>query len=324
MYKSAAAFSFPKGQKVPKKNFLTSSHGKPDPGQYQNELLHKTNTGYHFIKDAKLKPAKTIKPGVGDYNIQSTEPSGPRYSAYNHVKVTTFGEMVKKKTRQNTPGPGKYENKVETVKPRTILGKFSKKTKDINYDNKKPGVGAYNPTTSKEFGKGTKNKFSMPISKRSNIVDTSKNSSSFKHKDDIKALAPGYYTLKQDFGTSGIKMKLRGKPPDMKRAQTPGPDKYKHEDAKIKTLKAAPAYGIGKGKKTTVIRKDNKDYPAPGQYTLKHEFDVSDKKSIKAMTFPKSERMKVRRPKTPGPGQYQIPYSFGYTAPYSGIQNKFV
>ncbi|MCQ2816452.1 MAG: hypothetical protein MJ252_04210 [archaeon] len=327
MYKSAEAYSFGKSgtKKVPAKNFLDSTAGKPEAGKYQN-ILYKSNTPkYGFLKDKKLKGPKSDTPGVGKYNITTNKSfgQGPKFSEYQKDKETDIGEKVRKTKRKATPGPGKYDSKLDIVKPRTIAPKFSKLKKDINYDNKRPGVGQYNTESNKDFGKGEKNKFTISKSQRSKLVDESKTSSSAKNKNDIKALEPGKYDIKSSIG-SGRKALLRGKPKELPRCKTPGPGSYRYEDAKMRTLKKSPSYGIGIGNKTNIIRKDNKAYPGPGKYTLREGFDVSDKGKIKANTFAKDKRMKEIRFKTPGPGHYKLPCSFGYTAPYSGIENHYV
>ena len=136
-------------------------------------------------------------------------------------------------------------------------------------------------------------------------------------------MEPGKYDIKPMFGT-GRKALLRGKPSNHIRSKTPGPGYYKHEDSKMKTLKTSPSVGIGLGKKSEVIRKYNAAIPGPGKYDTKNGFDVSDKQKIKAYRFSKDKRMKDKRFKTPGPGHYKIPCSFGFTAPYSGIENHFI
>lgn len=321
MYKSSAAFSFTKTKKVPASNMLDATAGKPGPGSYKTP--YKSSIAYGFQKEPKLKLPKSITPGVGTYNVQTPRNGGPKYSVYNHEKKTDIGEMLeKKKVRQKTPGPGEYNSKLDIVKPRQVLGKFSQKKKDINYNNKVPGVGSYTPRTDKEFGKSTQNKFTMAKSQRSSIVDKSKYSSSAKNKGDIQALDPGKYTIKQDFG-NGRKALLRGKPKEYPRSKTPGPGSYKPEDSKKRILKRSPTYSMGLGKKTDIVRKYNVGMPGP-KYNPKTEFDVSDKKKINARTFGKEERMKLKRSMTPGPGRYKIPCSFGYTAPYSGLEHHYI
>ena len=281
----------------------------------------KTKSTLSKAKRVTMESSDT--PGVGKYNVKTESDKGPKYSAYQHDKETMFGKLVRDKKKKPMPGPGAYKSQNDTVKPRTILGKFSKLTKEINYDNKKPGVGKYNTESSRDFGKGEKNKFTMSKTKRSNLVDESKVSSSARNKNDIKALEPGKYDIKPMFGT-GRKALLRGKPVYHNRSKTPGPGYYKQEYSKIKTLKTSPSYGIGLGKKTEVIRKSNAGFPGPGKYDQHNGFDVSDVGKIKAYKFSKDKRMKDKRFMTPGPGAYKLPCSFGFTAPYSGIDNHFV
>lgn len=145
--------------------------------------------------------------------------------------------MLKQKKRKPTPGPGRYSIKEDqyqhTVRPRVKALKFLKTTKDINYDNKIPGVGKYCTTdSSRDFGKSAKGKFTMSQTKRECIVDMSKTSSSARRKGDITALEPGKYNVPADFGSSGRRVLLRGKPKPYERSKTPGPGSYKYEEAK--------------------------------------------------------------------------------------------
>ena len=192
-----------------------------------------------------------------------------------------------------------------------MTSRFAKEPKLKLYDNKVPGVGKYDTKTTSDFGKGDKNKFTMSKTNRKNIVDTSKTSSSVKNQGDIKALEPGYYEVKSTFGKGGTKPLLRGKPKDLKKLDVPGPGKYDFDKAKNRTLKKNPSTCLGFGNRTDITAKEKKKDTPGFKYEYGTDFDVSNKTKIKANTFEKSERMPKITNKTPGPGAYYIPCSFG-------------
>ena len=191
---------------------------------------------------------------------------------------------------------------------------FAKEPKLKLKDNKVPGVGKYNTNTTSDFGKSTKNKFTMSKTNRKNIIDESKISSSYKNKGDIKALDPGYYNVEPSFGKEGIKPLLRGKPKDINKLDVPGPGEYNFDEAKRRTLTKNPSTCLGLGNRSDIIAKEKKKDIPGFKYKYGTDFDVSDKSKIKAYTFEKSERMKKVVSNTPGPGAYYLPCSFGVTS----------
>ena len=336
IYKSSSAYSFSgKSQKTPESNFIPkSAKTNPAPGQYLKEICNTPKNGYHFPKEGRMKVRDPKTPAPGSYEGAQKGLFGqgtPKYSVYTKDKQTIFGSLIenKKKKRNQTPGPGTHdvpnEKLEQTIKKRTITTKFSKLSKDINYDNKVPGVGKYNTIdTSRDFGKSAKGKYTIGSSKRKDIVDYSKTSSSAHNKNDIKALAPGYYDYKPDFGNNAVKITLRGKPKEYKRAKTPGPGDFHHEEAKKRIMKKSPSAGIGLGNKTDIIAGTRKKkVPDPGAYETKTDFDVTNKEKIRTYSFIKDTRFKGPRSHTPGPGEYRVPCAFGNTPSYSGIDNKF-
>ena len=232
-----------------------------------------------------------------------------------HDKETQIGKAINQSKKNKIPGPAEYtlsdENYEKTIFNRTMTSRFSKEPKLKLYDNKVPGVGKYDTKTTSDFGKGDKNKFTMSKTNRKNIVDMSKNSSSVKNQGDIKALEPGYYEVKSTFGKGGTKPLLRGKPKDMKKLDVPGPGKYDFDKAKNRTLKKNPSTCLGFGNRTDITAKERKKDTPGFKYEYGTDFDVSNKTKIKANTFEKSERMPKITNKTPGPGAYYIPCSFG-------------
>lgn len=318
IYKSSAAYSFGKSSKKTDTSFLNKSMlSTPEIGKYNENILTKPTGGFKFSKEEKFKSFGLQTPGPGKYDTnKSTLGEGvPKYSINKTDKETHIDKAIKLSKRNKIPGPSDYslteENYEKTIFNRTMTSHFAKEPKLQLKDNKVPGVGKYSTNTTSDFGKSDKNKFTMSKTNRKNIIDTSKTSSSAKNKDDIKALEPGYYEVKSTFGKSGTKPLLRGKPKDMKKLDVPGPGKYNNEQAKMKTLKKNPSTCLGFGNRTDITAKERKKDVPGFKYEYGTDFDVSDVKKIKANTFQKSERMKTIENKTPGPGAYYLPCSFG-------------
>ena len=318
IYKSSAAYSFSKSSKNTEKSFLNKSvMANPDSGIYYKEILNKPSGGFKFSKEEKFKTFRLETPGPGKYETNKTTlgEGVPKYSINNHDKETQIGKAINQSKKNKIPGPAEYtlsdENYEKTIFNRTMTSRFAKEPKLKLYDNKVPGVGKYDTKTTSDFGKGDKNKFTMSKTNRKNIVDMSKNSSSVKNQGDIKALEPGYYEVKSTFGKGGTKPLLRGKPKDMKKLDVPGPGKYDFDKAKNRTLKKNPSTCLGFGNRTDITAKERKKDTPGFKYEYGTDFDVSNKTKIKANTFEKSERMPKITNKTPGPGAYYIPCSFG-------------
>ena len=318
IYKSSAAYSFSKSSKNTEKSFLNNSQiANPDSGIYYKEILNKPSGGFKFSKEEKFKTFRLETPGPGKYETNKTTlgEGVPKYSINNHDKETQIGKAVKQSKKNKIPGPAEYtlneENYEKTIFNRTMTSRFAKEPKLKLYDNKVPGVGKYDTKTTSDFGKGDKNKFTMSKTNRKNIVDMSKTSSSAKNQGDIKALEPGYYEVKSTFGKGGTKPLLRGKPKDLKKLDVPGPGKYDFDKAKNKTLQKEPSTCLGFGNRTDITAKEKKKNTPGFKYEYGTDFDVSNKTKIKANTFEKSERMPKITNKTPGPGAYYIPCSFG-------------
>ena len=318
IYKSSAAYSFSKSSKNTEKSFLNKSvMTNPDSGIYYKEILNKPTGGFKFSKEEKFKTFRLETPGPGKYETNKTTlgEGVPKYSINNHDKETQIGKAINQSKKNKIPGPAEYtlsdENYEKTIFNRTMTSRFAKEPKLKLYDNKVPGVGKYDTKTTSDFGKGDKNKFTMSKTNRKNIVDMSKNSSSVKNQGDIKALEPGYYEVKSTFGKGGTKPLLRGKPKDMKKLDVPGPGKYDFDKAKNRTLMKNPSTCLGFGNRTDITAKERKKDTPGFKYEYGTDFDVSNKTKIKANTFEKSERMPKITNKTPGPGAYYIPCSFG-------------
>lgn len=332
IYKSSNAFSFGKSKRSDSKFLNRTMTSNPPVGKYTKDILSHPEGGFHFAKEPKLKALRPKTPGPGKYNPEQSTRSNirnaPKYSLYNADKHTQIDKIVNKSKKMAAPGPGSHnitnENLEHTIKKTTISRKFAQEEKLKLKDNKVPGVWKYNPKTNKEFGKSDKNKFTISKTTRKSIVDNSKTSSSIRHKDDIKALDPGHYTIQPKFGNEGMKVTIRGKPKERKRMNTPGPAHYKRvEEAKKNTLRKAPASGIGYGNRTDIIAREKKKNVPGAKYDIKSGFDVSDKSKIKTFTFSKDERMKKVKNTNPGPGKYHLPCSFAVTPDYQGVENKY-
>jgi hypothetical protein len=59
--------------------------------------------------------------------------------------------------------------------------------------------------------------------------------------------------------------------------------------------------------------------PGPGKYSVSL-FNLSDTK--KGFQFNKDQKLKSTKSFTPGPGQYETPYTVGQLAPYVRITHK--
>ena len=330
IYRSSCAYSFGKSEKKTENTLLNSSLKTPDFNKYQGEIIKKPTKGFHFSKEEKLKILIPQTPGPGKYNPNKSTfgEDAPKYSINKTEKETIIGKIIKKNKKNKYPGPGDYaiteENCEKTILNRTVSNYFSKEPKLKTIDNHIPGVGKYTNTSLTDFGKSTKNKFTMPKAKRKDIVDKYKTSSGAKNKDDIQALDPGKYEIASTFGKGGTKPLLRGKPKDLKTFNVPGPGDYESGKAKIKTLRRSPTTCLGFGNRPDITEIEIKKNVPGFKYEIKSEFDVSDVNKIKANKFGKSERMKNIINNTPGPGSYHIPCSFAVLPDYEKVtESKF-
>ena len=330
IYKSSSAYSFGKSHKKTESSFINKSSKGVDPFKYQGEIIKKPTKGIPFSKEEKFKIFRPNTPAPGRYDTnKSTLGQGvPKYSLYRTNKETEMSQIIERNKKNQLPGPFDYvvteENCEKTIFNKTISSHFSKLPKLKQYDNKVPGVGKYNTTSTLDFGKSNKNKFTMTKTLRKDIVDKSKISSSVKNQGDITALEPGKYNVGSSFGKEGIKPLLRGKPKEIKPFNGPGPDKYDVEKAKIKTMRNNPTTCMGFGKRTDITANEVKKNVPFNKYNIKSEFDVSDKNKIKGCTFSKTERMQKIKNITPGPGSYYVPCSFGVVPDYEkGSDPKF-
>ena len=329
IYKSSCAYSFGKLAKKTEKSFIDESKkNNPDIYKYQGDIINKPTKGFHFSKAEKLKTKDRKIPGPGDYTINKSGlgDNAPKYSINKSEKETQFGKLIRRNKKSHMPGPSDYaiteENCEKTIFNKTISSHFGKVEKFKLPKNNVPGVGKYKIRLDTDFGKSNKNKYTMSKTERKDFVDLSKNSSSAKNKNDIKALEPGKYEIKSTFGTEGTKPLLRGKPKEVKKFELPGPGKYDSDSAKIKTLKKNPTTCLGFGKRMDITEKEVKKNVPGYKYEIRSEFDISDKSKIKANTFEKSARMKENKSITPGPGSYYIPCSFGVVADYEKIEES--
>ena len=108
----------------------------------------------------------------------------------------------------------------------------------------------------------------------------------------------------------------------MKKLDVPGPGKYDFDKAKNNTLRKNPATCLGFGNRIDITAKEKKKNVPGFKYEYGTDFDVSNKTKIKASTFQKSERMPKVVNKTPGPGAYYVPCSFGVSSDYQGKFSK--
>ena len=323
IYKSSFAYSF--SGKSQRSSIIPFVHSKiPPVGTYIKNILNPPSKGFRFSQTPKFKSNRPKTPGPGEYNFKETFGNAPKFSINKNDKITTIQKQIKIKTREKTPGPGKYNNTYEnfnkTMGKKIISKKFSKLKKLQSFNNNFPGPGAYDTKSSKDFGNSIK--YSIGKSNRSEIIDKNKLNSSTKNKNDIKALDPAYYNIKETFGNVSFYNKplIRGKPKNPIRNKTPGPGAYDTINSKKKTLKTEPKFSISKSNRSNIINhKINNVNIGPGKYKKINKFDRNNK----SFTFSKSQRMKIIRSKTPGPGFYNIPSSFAVTPDYVGIKNEF-
>ena len=344
IYKSSAAYSFPKAGKVPESNLISKSKkNNPPPGYHIGDLITKPKKGFVFSKEEKLKHKINKTPACTKYDGAQKGLFGSGTPHYSFApkngsfapRETEIGERVRKSTRERNKTPFAKDYYItndmleKTSKSRTrhVVMKGSSKT--LDYDNKVPGVGRYDITrNSTAFGKSNKGKYSMGKSSRSSIIDRARAKTPGPRETDTQPRSFGYCGSKFSFG----------KRTEIKRPQTPGPGAYNSDNAKNKTLRSTPSIGIGFGKRSDQFGKKNrigeKD-PGPGCYTLPSEFNIKNASRIKGYSFGKDERMEhsfykretvgdgVCRPKTPGPGLYRIPTAFAHVPLYSGITSKY-
>jgi len=218
------------------------------------------------------------------------------------------------KKRSPTPGPGQYsaETRLDTVRDKAKTFKMSKSTKDINYDNKMPGVGKYN---SEKSTKKTPT-YSIPKEKRKNILQIVTNEN---------VPGPGYYSATTKNETTANKKFTFGSKFKDNFSKTPGPGHY--EANKNKIIKSASAWKIGSSKRydnfsmtvagegAIVSKNLMLNTPGPGKYQINEE-------KGKTFKFTKDEKMKSLKSFSPGPGYYKIPCSMVDVPRYVG--GKFV
>jgi hypothetical protein len=76
----------------------------------------------------------------------------------------------------------------------------------------------------------------------------------------------------------------------------------------MKSAEEAPAYSIGKGRRTFKLSEQDQRVPGPASYTVDLEFN----KEAPIHSMPKAPRLKERRRSLkPGPGAYDIPVTIG-------------
>jgi len=128
----------------------------PGPNKYdpsRNQTMHKNPTWKIGTDKRRPMSARNGTPGPGNYTITSRK-SGPAYGMRGR-NVTLQGT--------NTPGPGQYRPRPETVRTSGPKCKIGTESRDGNLTSKKtvPGPGQYNnPKTkliksSPSFGFGT-------------------------------------------------------------------------------------------------------------------------------------------------------------------------
>ena len=271
---SSTSYSVNKTSKKTKKN-KKSKLTTPDSAKSHKDILNHPNNGFKFSKEPKFKTFRPETPGPGKYEINKPTigEGAPKYSINNTEKETQIGKTIKLSKKSKMPGPTDYTINEETYEKtkfnRTVGSPFSREPKLKTKDNKVPGVGRYNVTTSVDFGKGSKNKFTISKTNRKDIVDISKTPS----KGDTKALGPGYYNIQSTFGTGGTKPILRGRPTEKKKFDIPGPGKYDSEKAKMNTMRKTPSTCLGFGRRFDYFLKiKKKNVPGPGAYQVPSTF----------------------------------------------------
>jgi hypothetical protein len=132
------------------------------------------------------------------------------------------------------PGPGQYDIDAgyNKIMPRTTSVPVSKVSKEVDFDNKVPGVGSYNNDSLKV--KQNNPKFSVGKTGREDPFLPE------NYKKQIENIpGPGNYNLNSSIG-DGRKTSVRGKPKDDPDNGVPGPGAY--NEVKDKVLLKSPGW----------------------------------------------------------------------------------
>lgn len=135
---------------------LKSSQIVPGPGNYNKESTFSKTTKHSFSKTERMKGPATISPGPGSYLNTTTDAfqkKGPKFTVSKTVRpkdlfinIREGFQFFSKSTdglRSEYPGPGRYELDGGNSKLKTRSVIILKSSKDIDYNNKIPGPGAY-------------------------------------------------------------------------------------------------------------------------------------------------------------------------------------
>lgn len=308
-----------------KKEFSQLGRNFPGPGTYEiRSAISMREKGKSFGRDSKTRGDSTDRylksvPGPGSYNntAEMLKSAAPRFGFGSEKK----GNLPN--SRQATPGPGTYEQKVHgKTAPRGLLVPRRPDSAPA-YGRGTPGPGQYNDTlttkkSAPKFGMGTSKARADPSkdllrSPAPNAYSPSRNQTLIKSPSYVMGTGkrrplssrnpnpgPGAYSYTDRVSTPAWGM--RGKCKNRDSNDTPGPGQY---DPLSQTIKEkAPAIRIGTEEKIANDKTTKRIVPGPGQY------DNPKVKIIKASPsygFGTGSRDKSNKGSNPGPGHYHIP-----------------
>eukprot|EP00002_Diphylleia_rotans_P038108 TRINITY_DN8614_c0_g1_i1.p1 TRINITY_DN8614_c0_g1~~TRINITY_DN8614_c0_g1_i1.p1 ORF type:complete len:1771 (-),score=292.93 TRINITY_DN8614_c0_g1_i1:115-5427(-) len=316
------------------------------PGPAQYDVPSSIGKGPKYSMPGRTsKPEAEDSPGPSSYQKENTRPKSPGFTLKQRPK-SAFDRIAEKAKKENIPGPGEYNQRLQQHVITPKMGRPpAKKKQEITpgpgeykepeligvqapaytiglkreekFDSSKPGPGMYKiPST---IGQGP----AAIISSASNKPP----------KEPEVLPGPGQYAVTPRFGDDAPHATLTGKR-EQKIPITPGPGQYN-----VAVKETTPEFSFGTSQRDT-----QKDVlPGPGQYFVKseigagpkvhmassqrpnhwvktvapdvpHAYDLSAKDTGPMFTMgtprPVSPRTKEAA-LTPGPGEFQIPSTIG-------------
>ena len=300
----------------------------PGPGKYE-PIKHSTQLPLWRIGTSQRgKESNNEIPGPGEYNLRFKFPDGPSYSIAS--------KYTKNLEEEVTPGPAQYSPKNLNEKSSYTFGhKYKDKTKDMS-----PGPGKYNLRTEKDllvpssiFGHEKKlqaanrEKFPGPGKYKCNIDTTNIKHPNYsfgreKRKTDLinDTPGPGSYQHKEYVGKEGKKISMALKYKSKSMEYIPGPGQYSSHNC-TSIFKKLPDIKIGKDKRFSTSNLFE-DQPGPGQYNdgEKVKFVKLQKPSWKIGTGLRKPLNEISD--SPGPAKYNLRGNIGEGAPQYSMRIK--
>jgi len=301
-----------------KKQFSHTGKQFPGPGAYEMKSTIPVNErGNSFGRERRAKKDLRNNPGPGQYAIATTytKSAAPKFGFGTQLKGTNMA------SRNNTPGPGQYEQKVHgrtaprgLVLPRRPESAPAKgrgtpgpgQYEDVNCH--KRAAPKYRMGTAVARGKPNKDVVKNPAP---NSYDPSRNPTLLKNPtwkmgtDKRRPLSarnqnpgPGNYTISS--GKSGPAFGLRGRNVILNGDKTPGPGQYQPRPENVRPTSARCKFGSENRRGPKGV----KNVPGPGQYNYSKEKLA---KASPAYGFGTGKRSKKNNQGSPGPGSYHIP-----------------